>query len=120
MTPRLLMLAAAVVAITSAAPAQAGRDRVSGTWEPVGGTCGGDDHVTFARDGTYSAYAESGTWRLRGSRLETVILRRGEPGDAMREAKPPEREEAVVLSLSAGTMAVRATGGSVRRLHRCR
>jgi hypothetical protein len=119
---RIILLTVAIAAMTSAFAAGSleAREQLIGTWEPIGENCGGDNHVTYEHDGTYRSYSDSGTWRLSGRKLQTVIFRRGEPGDRMREVQPPEREEAVILSLSDRRMTVRARGGSARRLHRCR
>lgn len=117
---RLLLFAALWLSPGIARSSEIRDDSIVGTWEAVGGTCEGDNSVTYKADGTFFAYDVRGRWALRGKKLITFTTERGEPDEEVYRVNPPERNEETIVSVNHDRITSRWSDGSLHNLHRCR
>ena len=112
--------AAAPSRVSAAASARA--PSIVGAWVLRGEQCGGEGLV-IQTNGVYLSGEESGRWSLAGNTLTFTALQRAIPGGGLGEDEPvrnPRPERHQILAQSARAFSMRAPGGRVWNMVRCR
>jgi hypothetical protein len=91
-----------------------------GAWVLKGDPCEGDSGVIYKRNGTWTTYDLSGSWKLSGDRLTRYASARGGPDEPSRRVILPERDVSTILSLSSERLIERWSDKSLHTFTRCR